>query len=335
VTDQGSVRRPAAAGGDVHVEEVERMRRSRLPNLIMVGPGKAGTTSFHWYLSQHPSICPADVKEIRYFAPITHGEHRLPPLEEYARHFDECGEQTYRLEASPQYFHGGAPLIASMKRALGSPRVIITLRDPVGRLWSTYRSLKVRRTLPPSATFESYVAACEKVRADRAPLTRENRAHWTLSGGFYVEHIRPWLDEFGDDLRITFFEHLVEDPAAVVAATCRWLQIDDRCVASFSYTRENETVSNRSRILHRIALAANSEGLLRDRRRLKAPLRRAYYAMNGRRQGERLPAATRDMLVRTFEEPNEALAAELRARGYAKFPSWLSASASRGADPAH
>jgi Sulfotransferase family len=301
----------------------------KLPNLVMAGPGKAGTTSLFWYLSQHPDICPASVKEIRYFAPITHGDGVLAPIETYAGYFDDCADERYRMEASPQYFHGGGPLIAAMREVLTDPRIIIILRDPVDRLWSTYRSLKVRRTLPASIDFDSYVAACERLREERAPLTLANRAYWTLSGGFYVEHTRPWLDSFGHDLHIVFFDDLAADPPGAVARICRWLGIDDECTASFNYTVENVTVSNRSRTLHRIALAANSEGILRDRRRLKAPLRAVYYAINGKPQAERMSAETRRRLTEAFESANAALATELAGRGYANLPPWLSQPADR------
>jgi sulfotransferase family protein len=300
---------------------------SRLPNLIMAGPGKAGTTSLFWYLSQHPSICEADVKEIRFFAPITHHEGALPGLDDYARHFDHCGTQEYRLEASPQYFHGGQPLITAMKSVLLRPRIIITLRDPVDRLWSVYRSLKVRRTLPESMTFDSYVSRSQELHTAGDALTLQNRAYWTLSGEFYVEHLRVWLDAFDRDLKIVFFEALADDPVGVVRDICGWLQIDDQIVESFSFTVENQTVENRSRILHRIALSANREGLLRDRRRLKAPLRRAYYRFNRMPQRERMSEETKRRLEEGFATPNASLAQELRGRGYEDLPAWLNGAA--------
>jgi hypothetical protein len=305
-----------------------------LPNLVMAGPGKAGTTSLFWYLSQHPEICAASVKEIRYFAPITHGEGELAPLETYAGYFARCGDEPYLMEASPQYFHGGPPLIEAIRRLLTDPRVIIVLRDPVDRLWSVYRSLKVRRTLPATLTFEAYVRACERVRADRAALTLANRPYWTLSGSFYVEHLGAWLEAFGDDVRVVFFDHLAGDPRAAVRGVCRWLDIDERSAESFSYTVENRTVSNRSRLLHRIALAANSEGLLRDRRRLKAPLRRAYYAINGQGPRERMAPETRRRLSEAFAPANAALGDELRARGYGDLPAWLGEAPRTGRDGA-
>lgn len=303
------------------------MTQDRLPNLIIAGLGKAGTTSLFWYLSQHPNICASKVKEIRYFLPLVEGDGVLPPLDEYASHFGHCGNEAFRLEASPQYFHGGKPIIDAIKKTLDHPRIIVMLRDPVQRLWSTYRFVKSRMgPVPASLGFDEYVARSERVREERQPLSRENAPYWTLSGGFYAEHIDQWLDAFGDDIRILFFESMAADPAAVVGEVCRWLGIDDRCVESFNYSQENKTVEFRSKTLQRVALALNSERLLGSRRVLKAPLRRIYYVVNKRRQEERMAEPTKLHLQRIFADGNAALAADLRARGYTDLPAWLSAS---------
>jgi hypothetical protein len=130
-----------------------------LPNLVIAGVGKAGTTSLFWYLSQHPDICASDEKEIRYFAGLTEGGTELPPVETYERHFRHCRGERYAMEASPQYFHGGAPVIQAMRRLLGRPRVVISLRDPVERLWSQFRFTKSRLgPVPETLSFEAYQA---------------------------------------------------------------------------------------------------------------------------------------------------------------------------------
>jgi hypothetical protein len=301
----------------------------RLPNLITPGVGKAGTTSLFWYLSQHPDICPSAVKEPRYFAPIMLGES-LGPLEDYVRHFTGCGDQRYVLEASPQYFHGGKPMIEAIREVLGEPRVIVVFRDPVDRLWSSYRFAKTRLRLPSTETFERYLAACERIRSERPPRTRENRPFWTLAGGFYVEYLGDWLEAFDDRLRVVFAEHVAENPQQEVAELCRWLDIDDRVVARFDYAVENRTVMFRSRVLQRLALAFNSERLLRQQRWLKRPLRRIYYALNRAPQEERMDPEIRRRLEDTYAKANRELATELRRRGYEQLPAWVEAGVSHG-----
>jgi Sulfotransferase domain len=294
----------------------------RLPNLITPGVGKAGTTSLFWYLSQHPDVCPSDVKEPRYFAPLVFGEP-LGPVEDYARHFSHCGGERYVMEASPQYFHGGKRMIDAIRGVLGQPRVLVVLRDPVARFWSSYRFAKAQLRLPATATFESYLAASEKIWDERPPRTRENRPFWTLAGGLYVEYLGEWLDAFGEDLRVVFFEFLAEQPRQQVAETCRWLGIDDAVVDGFDYAVENKTVMFRSRLLQRVALRLNSERMLRQQRWLKRPLRRFYYSVNRSRQEEMMPTAVRERLVEKYRPANLALAQELRRRGYARLPAWM------------
>jgi Sulfotransferase domain len=296
----------------------------RLPNLIIAGVGKAGTTSLFWYLSQHPGICPSDVKEIQYFTPLSEGDGILPPLAVYARHFAACTDQPYRLEASPQYFHGGRPIVDAMRETLERPRVIVMFRDPLERLWSQFRFMCSRMAdLPEGITFEEYVARCREVRDRREPFSQENRLYWTIQGGFYGEYLAPWTDAFAEDLRVVFFEDLASAPERATRETCAWLGLDTASTETISYSVENRTIRYRSKTLQRLALAANKEGRLGSRRRLKEPLRRLYFAMNRRPERERMASDTRRTLQELFAPGNAALASQLRSMGYTDLPGWL------------
>ena len=151
----------------------EPVAEGALPNLIIAGVGKAGTTSLFWYLSQLPDVCPSDVKEIQYFTPLSEGDGVLDPLADYARHFKASHGERYRLEASPQYFHGGRVIVDAMRSTLDRPRVIVMFRDPIERLWSTFRFMRSRlASLPDGMTFEGYVAACREVHERAASRSR-------------------------------------------------------------------------------------------------------------------------------------------------------------------
>lgn len=298
--------------------------RARLPNLLIAGVGKAGTTSLYHYLSQHPDVCASAVKEPRYFRP-NHEHGELEPLQTYARHFAHCRAERYVMEASPQYFKGGARCVELIRSTLDRPRLILMLRDPVARMWSEYRFRKSRLSLPAEMNFDAYVVRCEQVRDAGEPRTSENQPYYWLAGGAYVDHIGAWLDGFGGDLAIWFFEHLAEDPPGFVATACRWLGIDDAPAASFNYSIENKTEDVRHRALQRVALWVNKEGgPLRNRRTLKAPLRGLYYALNRRANQELMSSQTRDRLQRSFSASNAALAAQLERRGRGgRLPAWL------------
>jgi hypothetical protein len=296
----------------------------RLPNLVIVGMGKAGTTSLFWYLSQHPDICASREKEIRYFAALTEGGDKLPPVEDYARHFRYCVGERYALEASPQYFHGGRRVAEAMASLLDDPRVVVMFRDPVDRLWSQFRFVKTRfGPVPDDMSFDEYVESNERVWREGRPLTPETVAYWHLTGSMYADHIQPWFDVFGDAFRVTFFEDLVDRPKDVVLDLAGWLGVDREPVDGFSFSVENKTVPIRSTALQRMALFLNREDLLGRHRRLKAPLRRAYYTINRRRRDDEMSAATAAHLRSLVAPANERLAEMLIDRGYEQLPAWL------------
>lgn len=306
----------------------------RLPNLVIAGVGKAGTTSMFHYLSQHSDICASTVKEPRYFR--VEDEHASPgPLETYARLFSHCGAQRYVMEASPQYFKGGLHTIGLIRSTLVDPRVVLLFRDPVQRMWSEYRFKKSRLSIPADMTFDAYVDRCRRVLETGEPRTNENQAFYWLAGGAYVDHIGPWLDAFGDDIAVWFFEHLVADPRGFVVQACRWLGIDEAEADTFNYSIENKTEDVRHRGVQRLALWINREGgALRNRRNLKAPLRRIYYAVNRQPKRARMAPETSMELERFFAPSNAAFGAELTRRGRGEtLPDWLRADAGEPTRP--
>jgi hypothetical protein len=105
-----------------------------LPNLIIIGGMKAGTTSLHYYLSLHPEISMSNPKELNFFL----AESRHKDLAWYQSHFK--GEARIHGEASPKYtcypFFKGVP--ARMAALLPQVKLIYLVRDPIQRLISHY-----------------------------------------------------------------------------------------------------------------------------------------------------------------------------------------------------
>jgi hypothetical protein len=280
-----------------------------------------------WYLAQHPQICPSSVKEPRYFLPLSEADEGssgvLSSIEDYEMCFAHCGPQPYRMEATPGYFHGGPRLIRGIKATLGAPRIIISLRDPVERIWSIYRYAQSHLLLPDSVSFEEYVRTCEEVYRSHRLRPTQFQAYWSITASRYIDYIGDWLDAFGSDVRVVFFEGLSEDPRSVVEPICGWLGIDHSHADSFDYSVENRSIRYRSKVLQKIALAANRERFFRRHRRLKEILRRLYFRVNDRSVREAMPLSVRRYLRDLFRPVNEALAIELTKRGYADLPGWL------------
>jgi hypothetical protein len=299
-----------------------------LPNLIIAGVSKGGTTSLFRYLAQHPDICPSTIKELRYFEPVRYGEP-LGPIESYARHFGHCTGQRYRMEATPSYFGGGRPVATAMHDSLDDDaRVLVCLREPVQRCWSWYQFVRGRGRIPKAMGFETYLDACEELHSAGLDGRRENQPYSGLLGGCYDEWLQAWQELFGERLHVLFFDDLVADPRSAVVATLRWLAVDERPAADFKYTVENRSVQYRSRPVLEAALFLNrrAEQFFARHGGLKRVLRSAYHVVNRDPATEVLPPAARDRLAAFYAPHNAGLAAALRSAGIGDVPDWLARS---------
>lgn len=295
-----------------------------LPNLVVPGVAKSGTSSLFWYLSQHPDICQADKKEINYFGSIRFGPHPKASIEQYADHFSHYAGQRYRLDTSQVYFDGGRPVVEAIKRYFPDPRILIIVREPVDRVWSSFISAKHLGQLDPALDFSNYFERCRDLRRTGEDVMKQQLFYRALSTSAYVDYMHLWFDAF-DDVRMVFFEHLVEDPAHVLVDICYWLDIDPEPVRGFDFSQRNKTMQPRSRRLYQIA---NEINMRVDRGSRLAPgtkraLRAAYRLINTSKRGERMSAPQRAAAEEYFAPLNAALRKELLARGYERFPAWL------------
>lgn len=105
-----------------------------LPNLIIIGAGKAGTTSLHAYLDRHPQIGMSAVKELNYFNDARWRQRRSW----YEAQFS--GAYEIRGEASPAYsMHPYLPgVVERMYEVVPDARLIYLVREPIERAIAHY-----------------------------------------------------------------------------------------------------------------------------------------------------------------------------------------------------
>lgn len=205
-----------------------------LPDFIVVGAAKAGTTALYWYLADHPQVFMSRVKETNYFAygldeggHLLYGDpelHHFPitAIDEYERSFEGAGDAHAIGEASPIYLE--CPQSAGRIRdTIPDARIICGLRDPVDRAYSDYlmylrsrgRRLDPARELTPSAAW---------ARPD---------SHW-MQISMYHEALRRYFDVFPPDRIFVFlFDDLKADQAGLVRDIYRFLGADDGFVPDF------------------------------------------------------------------------------------------------------
>jgi hypothetical protein len=148
----------------------------------------------------------------------------------------------------------------------------------------------------------------------------------------YADFMSAWIDAFEGNLHVVFFEEFVTRPRETLADICDWLGLDYSCLAEIKLSVENRTVAVRSRLLHRIAVLANGERGLRNRRGLKAPLRQAYWRVNGRSEADHMPSAVENDLEILFRDSNARLVTQLATAGVTNHPAWLARHARNAGD---
>jgi hypothetical protein len=202
-----------------------------LPDFLVIGTKRGGTTSVWNWLVRHPHVAPMfpstqQIKSPHYFdinfvRGLSWYRSHFPTRAALARHEQRTGFRPLTGEASPYYmFH---PQVCERVAAvMADVKLIVTLRNPVDRAYSNYweRRGSNAEELP---TFEEAIDAeehrldgeVERILADPGYYSPDHDCHSYLARGRYLEHLRPWLDMFdAKQLLILPFEQITRDAAA-------------------------------------------------------------------------------------------------------------------------
>lgn len=225
---------------------------SSRPDCLLVGAAKAGTSSIYKYLFFHPDVYCPSLKEPKYltneiYCPMTTGPGDRDNLvnnifneEDYLKLYVKGSDKKIKIDASADllYYHNTA--IPKIKRLLGDPYIIISLRNPVERAFSAY--LHLLRDNRESNSFEKALSL-EDTRI-------ENRYEfiWHYKrASLYYESVKAYKQNFSH-VKIIFQEDLAQNTSEVLDDITRFLQISALPKKENSeYKRENESkvVKNR------------------------------------------------------------------------------------------
>jgi hypothetical protein len=263
-----------------------RGNRGMLPNLVIVGAPKCGTTSLFAWLADHPDVCGSRVKEARYFLdpgdPLfkeqsNYGDHGLAGYEAY---FADCAElqSTLVVEATPVYlYQNSAPEGIAQIKPL--PQIVLVLRKPSERVYSHFHFLRdslvrIDSRLP----FGDFV---ELVRANDPRIPHYGHAKSIIDHSRYAAYLPAWLERFPrSHLHLFLFEDLRRDPASFMKTVAGRFDIDPSFYDSYSFARKNTTYRIRHPWLHRLRRVAGRMLTADVRKRLKASTASAYARIN-------------------------------------------------------
>lgn len=205
-----------------------------LPNFLMIGAMKSGTTSLYHYLCQHPQIYMSSVKEPKFFAlegTTWDSEPRGPgglskikgirDWQTYRDLFSGVSGETAIGEASPLYIY--APQAAEkIRKTLPDVKIVAILRHPVDRAYSHFLHWVQRGLEPLGADFLKVWN-----EEDRRMAENWSPNYHYKHRGFYYDQLQRYYDRFdGDRIRIYLFEELQQDPIALVRDLFSYLEVD-------------------------------------------------------------------------------------------------------------
>ena len=234
-----------------------RRRGGALPNLVVVGGLKCGTTSLHHYLNLHPEVEMSRPKELNFF--VAELNWPLGP-EWYASHFS--GRASVRGESSPHYtnrprFEGVAE---RMRSVVTDARLVYMVRDPIDRMLSHYLH-------NVGGGYDDRTLAEAFADPESAYVTRSR----------YFFQLEPYLEEFGPErIEIVGREELKRDRPATMRRVFAFLGVDPG-FSSEQFEREWETGTakgrGRFRLMDRAVRLPGLRAVDRNFDRLPEPLR--------------------------------------------------------------
>jgi hypothetical protein len=226
-----------------------------LPNFLMIGAQKSGTTAIFAYLGQHPQVFTSEIKEPAFFAfegvqqrfagaDERAGRYIVRDLERYRQLFRNVGDRARAGEASNIYMY--APQAAErIRRYIPNAKLIAVLRDPVDRAYSGYRHLvrDGRETL----SFEQGLAAeASRIAANWSPGFHYKQL------GFYYAQLRRFFELFSrEQLAVYTYDEFKADPRALLKSIFVFLGIDPDFQPDMS-VRHNVSGIPKSRLLHEV-----------------------------------------------------------------------------------
>lgn len=206
-----------------------------LPDFLIIGAERCGTTSLYNYLAQHPSVVPAARKDIHFFnvnyrrGAGWYRTHFPTLLSKYSHARRKQGFATG--DSTPSYcFSPHAP--RRVFELLPGVKLLLLLRDPVERAYSHYH-MALRdgyETLPFAEALERederLRGELERMLEDESYYSSPRHLYSYLSRGIYADQLKLWLDRFSrDQMLVLKSEDLYENPPRIMKRVQQFLHL--------------------------------------------------------------------------------------------------------------
>ena len=270
----------------------------RLPDFVIVGAQKAGTTSLYFALAEHPRVFAAEPKELDFFQDDT---NYARGVEWYAAHFKDCPPGYIAGESSPEYLHY-EHVAERMAEVIPRAKVIAILRNPIDRAYSGY--WHGVRAAGEKLPFERAVEI-EKERTANDPFALRYFSY--VQRGQYAKQLAPFFAHFERSrILVLIAEEYFANPRRAISQAADFLSLscDNDFLERASQVHLNKGVVPRVRSLQEFF----------PKIRWRFPrLARMWYRLNTKEKtaAVAMPPEVRAQLAGLYADSNKELAAML------------------------
>jgi hypothetical protein len=212
-----------------------------LPDFIIIGTQRGGTTSLYYYLTAQPGIVRALMKEVHFF-----DDHFEEGLNWYRAQFPSSLQKHYAEwirkghfltgESSPYYlFYPPAP--KRIAEVVPNAKLIVLLRNPVDRAYSHHWLVtlegKEKLTFADAIACEEERLAGEheKIVANEHYVSFNHRHYSYLARGIYLDQLQHWMQHYPrEQFLILRSEDFYKDIPTVFKQTLDFLGVDSSTI---------------------------------------------------------------------------------------------------------
>ena len=202
-----------------------------LPNFLVVGAAKAGTTSVYQYLIQHPQIYMSPIKEPYFFSfidskPAFKGPYDdktnktiVTKIEDYEKLFENVVNEKAIGECSNSYLYFKYTA-ENIRKMIPACKIIVILRNPADRAYSHY--------LQSIMLGHEKLSFKDALQNERVRKEKNWRWHYQYIGqSMYYEQVLQYYNCFGgENVKIFLFEELINAPMKLMENIFEFLRVD-------------------------------------------------------------------------------------------------------------
>jgi hypothetical protein len=222
-----------------------------IPNLLLAGAPKCGTTSIYDWLLFNPEVSGGIEKEIFYLMDYSDWKCNR------SRNWNKNSIDGYKrlFPKNNKVVVDGTTLTIYQRAALEyteefKPRVIFFVREPASRVYSNFRHHKNNKSrLSSKITFGDYLKLIKEGELFDGNTQLSN----AIENSKYVKYIDKFEKIIGtENIKVYVFEEFIKKPAESMKNICIWLGINGELYDNYVFLKQNETVQVRIRFLNKI-----------------------------------------------------------------------------------